>query len=65
MLPSLDGEELASAFWGQPINPRDMAFDVIYINGDNQLINSRRQDETWEVRLIEEEFLRLMFDASS
>jgi adenine-specific DNA-methyltransferase len=37
--------------------------DVIYINGDNNLENVRKPDERWEVRLIEEEFQKLMFDA--
>ncbi len=32
------------------------------MNGDNNLENIRRPDETWKVRLIEEEFKRLMFD---
>ena len=34
----------------------------IYVNGDNNLENLRRTDQTWKVRLIEEEFGRLMFD---
>lgn len=33
-----------------------------YVNGDNNLENLRRPDQTWKVRLIEEEFQRLMFD---
>jgi len=33
-----------------------------YVNGDNNLENLRRGDQTWKVRLIEEEFGRLMFD---
>lgn len=43
-------------------NPRDLEFDVIYVNGDNNLENLRRADQTWKVRLIEEEFQRHMFD---
>ena len=39
-----------------------MEFDLIYVNGDNNLENIRRLDETWKVRLIEEDFKRLMFD---
>jgi adenine-specific DNA-methyltransferase len=35
---------------------------VFYVNGDNNLENLRRLDQTWKVRLIEEEFKRLMFD---
>ena len=46
------------------INPRDLEFDVIYVNGDNHLENSRRADETWKVRLIEYEFHRLMFETA-
>ncbi len=37
-------------------------YDIIYVNGDNNLENLRRADETWKVRLIEEEFKRLMFE---
>ena len=43
-------------------NPRDTEFDLIYVNGDNNLENLKRTDETWKVRLIEENFKRLMFD---
>ena len=41
---------------------RDREFDVIYVNGDNNLENLRRDDETWKVRVIEADFHRLMFD---
>ena len=41
---------------------RDSEFDVIYVNGDNNLENLKRSDETWKVRLIEKGFHRLMFD---
>jgi len=41
---------------------KDLEFDLIYVNGDNNLENLKREDETWKVRLIEEEFKRLMFD---
>jgi adenine-specific DNA-methyltransferase len=41
---------------------KDIAFDLIYVNGGNNLPNVRRDDETWKVRLIEEDFHRLMFD---
>jgi len=49
-------------FRKQEYNPKDMEFDLIYVNGDNNLENLRREDETWKVRLIEEDFKRLMFD---
>ena len=35
--------------------------DVIYVNGDNNLLNIQKDEERWEVRLIEEAFHRLMF----
>ena len=41
---------------------RDMEFDLIYVNGDNNLENLRRDQDTWKVQLIEESFHRLMFD---
>ena len=46
----------------QQFSVRDSEFDVIYVNGDNNLENMKRPDETWKVRLIEEDFHRLMFD---
>jgi len=36
--------------------------DLIYINGGNNLENLKSVDDRWKVRLIEEEFFRLMFD---
>jgi adenine-specific DNA-methyltransferase len=41
---------------------RDYEFDLIYVNGDNNLENLKTPDDTWKVRLIEEDFHRLMFD---
>ena len=60
----MPSEELDRFLFSQRINPRDMEFDVIYVNGDNHLENTRRPGETWKVRLIEEEFLRLMFETA-
>lgn len=57
--------DLEAFFQKQDYNPRDMEFDLIYVNGDNNLENLRRPDETWKVRLIEEDFLRLMFDTET
>lgn len=50
--------------WFKKINdsPRSSEFDVIYVNGDNNLENLRKENDTWKVRLIEESFLRSMFD---
>ncbi|MFI4912930.1 MAG: site-specific DNA-methyltransferase [Sedimentisphaeraceae bacterium JB056] len=44
-------------------NPLDMEFDTIYVNGDNNLENLKRDEDTWKVRLIEEEFAKRMFDS--
>ena len=41
---------------------KDSEFDLIYVNGDNNLENLKRPDDTWKVRLIEEDFHGLMFE---
>jgi hypothetical protein len=41
---------------------RDFEFDTIYVNGSNNLPNLRLDHETWKVRLIEEEFMKRMWD---
>lgn len=43
-------------------NPRDGEFDVIYVNGDNNVENLQSTDNAWKVRLIEEEFHKRMFN---
>jgi len=54
--------DLETFFRKQDYSPRDMEFDLICVNGDNNLENLRRPDETWKVRLIEEEFHLRMFE---
>lgn len=44
------------------INPRDREYDIIYVNGDNNLENLRMDDETWKVVLTEQEFNKRMFE---
>src|SRR5579884_3243478 len=58
----MDNDKLDEWFKSQGYNTKDQEFDVIYVNGDNNLENLRRPDQTWKVRLIEEDFRRLMFD---
>ncbi len=58
----LDNDALDAWFRKQGYNTKDQEYDVIYVNGDNNLENLRKPDQTWKVRLIEEEFRRLMFD---
>ncbi|RCS47802.1 site-specific DNA-methyltransferase [Bremerella cremea] len=61
-LDEIDNEALDEWFQKQKYNTKDQEYDLIYVNGDNNLENLRRGDQTWKVRLIEEEFGRLMFD---
>ncbi|WP_027878151.1 DNA methyltransferase [Meiothermus cerbereus] len=60
----LGNDALDAWFRRQGYNTKDQEFDVIYVNGDNNLENLRKPDQTWKVRLIEEEFQRLMFDVA-
>lgn len=57
-----DNDALDQWFDKRGYRSRDMEFDLIYVNGDNNIPNLRRTDETWKVRLIEEAFHDLMFD---
>ena len=54
--------ELDTFFQKQGYNTKDMEFALIYVNGDNNLENLKRSDETWKVRRTEDEFKCLMFD---
>ena len=60
--------DLEAFFRKQSYNTLDSEFDVIYVNGDNNLMNIPLDPEKegveprYKVRLIEEEFKRLMFD---
>lgn len=58
----IDNDALDEWFHREQYSTRDLEYDIIYVNGDNNLENWRREDETWKVRLIEETFHRLMFD---
>lgn len=58
----VDNDALDDWFQKQGYNARDLEFQTIYVNGDNNIENQRRPDETWKVRLIEEYFHKLMFD---
>lgn len=58
----MDAEKLNEWFKKLGYNTRDQEFDIIYVNGDNYLENLRREDHTWKVRLIEEEFMKRMFE---
>jgi len=49
-------------FRRQAYSTRDTEFDRIYVNGDNNLENLRRDEETWKVVLTEQEFQKRMFE---
>lgn len=49
----------------QAYSVRDTEFDLIYVNGDSTLENVRVDGERWKVRLIEEDFHRLMFGTTN
>lgn len=56
-----NSQALDDWFEKQAYNSRDTEYDLIYVNGDNNIENLRRADETWKVRLIEEDFHARMF----
>jgi len=60
--PEQDNLVLDEWFTKQGYSTRDYEFQLIYVNGDNNLENLKAPDDTWKVRLIEEDFHRLMFD---
>ncbi|MGH8069401.1 MAG: site-specific DNA-methyltransferase, partial [Candidatus Entotheonellia bacterium] len=60
--PEQDNLVLDEWFSKQDYSTKDYEFQLIYVNGDNNLENLKVPDDTWKVRLIEEDFHRLMFD---
>jgi len=60
--PEQDNLVLDEWFMKQGYSTKDYEFHLIYVNGDNNLENLRQPEDTWKVRLIEEDFHRLMFD---
>ena len=47
------------------ISTRDFEFDTIYVNGSNNLPNLKLDEENWKVRLIEEEFMKRMWNCEN
>ena len=60
--PERDNIVLDEWFTKQGYSTKDYEFQLIYVNGDSNLENLKAPDDTWKVRLIEEDFHRLMFD---
>ena len=60
--PEEDNLVLDEWFTRQGYSAKDSEFDLIYVNGSNNLENLKTPDDLWKVRLIEEDFHRLMFE---
>jgi adenine-specific DNA-methyltransferase len=60
--PEQDNLVLDEWFTKQGYSAKDSEFDLIYVNGGNNLENLKTPDDLWKVRLIEEDFQRLMFE---
>ncbi|HBA55080.1 MAG TPA: DNA methyltransferase [Syntrophorhabdus aromaticivorans] len=60
--PEKDNLMLDEWFEKNRISTRDFEFDTIYVNGSNNLPNLQKEGDTWKVRLIEEEFMKRMWD---
>ncbi|MBK7674391.1 MAG: site-specific DNA-methyltransferase [Candidatus Accumulibacter sp.] len=61
--PEQDNLVLDEWFTKQGYSAKDSEFDLIYVNGGNNLENLKTPDDLWKGRLIEEDFHRLMFEA--
>ena len=60
--PEQDNLVLDEWFTKQGYSAKDSEFGLIYVNGGNNLENLKTPDDLWKVRLIEEDFHRLMFE---
>ncbi len=54
-------DELNAFFSKMDFTVYDREFDIIYVNGDNNLANLKKDEEHFKVKLIEEEFKARMF----
>ena len=63
-VPEQDNLVLDEWFTKQGYSARDSEFDLIYVNGGNNLENLKTPDDRWKVQLIEEHFHRLMFEGT-
>jgi adenine-specific DNA-methyltransferase len=55
-------QDLNDFFTKMEFSTKDSEFQRIYVNGDNHLENLKTVDDNWKVVLIEEEFMKRMFD---
>ena len=63
--PEQDNLVLEEWFTRQGYSAKDSKFDCIYVNGGNNLGNLKTPNDLWKVRLIEEDFHRLMFETEA
>ena len=61
-LEQVDNDALDDWFIKQGFSSDEPSFDLLYVNGDNNLENLRPANQTWRMLLIDAEFQRLMFD---
>ena len=61
-VPEQDNLVLDEWFMQQGYLDEASNYDVIYVNGSNNLENLKAQNDVWQVRLIEADFHRLMFE---
>ncbi|MEW6621932.1 MAG: site-specific DNA-methyltransferase [Bacillota bacterium] len=57
-----DNAALDAFFVKYRAETKNREFDIIYVNGDNNLENLKSEKEQWKVRLIELEFKKRMFE---
>lgn len=57
-----DNIVLNAFFQRKDFNALNGEYDVIYVNGSNNVPNLRKDSDTWKVRLIEEEFRARMWE---
>ena len=60
--PEQDNLVLDEWFTKQDYPAKDSEFDLIYVNGGNNLESLKTPEDLWKVRLIEEDLHRLMFE---
>ncbi len=60
----LEQDNLMLDEWFQKnrISTRDFEFETIYVNGSNNLPNLALEEDRWKVRLIEEDFMKKMWE---
>ncbi len=56
-----DNAVLDAWFRQEGFQEGDRRFEVVYVNGDQNLERCARAEDTWTVRMIEADFHRLMF----